>query len=584
MTGRISDTVFTASIPLPMCIVDSKGKITSASPRIGEVFLYDGIKGADVFALTGIKHEQLLIAAKEEELIIISRNEKTFKITPTFLKADNKALVLYFTDITETEKLKKKCEEEQPCFVLVNIDNYDELINSTDEDDQSALVSTIEKEIRAWGTRLDASTTKHKEHMFLIIAEKAMIEQESKNKFNVLDKVRTIETEADFPVTLSIGIGLGGKDPAQSDKYADEALDIALGRGGDQAVVKNGKKLYYYGGKTQTVEKGNKGKSRIIGHALARLIETSSKVLIMGHRNPDMDSFGAALGIYRLARPINKETYIIVNKHNEALELMYKTVKETGDYNIITNRKAGHLADAGTLVVVVDTHRPSITEFPELLEKVDRLAVIDHHRKAEEFIKNPTLAYTEPYASSTSELVTEILQYTIERKALTRLEAEALMAGIAVDTNRFSVKTGVRTFEAAAWLRRAGADMAEVKKYFQVNPDTFKSRAKCIAAAEYDENDMAFSICEGKNENAQIINSQVADELLTVRGIRASFVAGMNENGRTIVSARSIGDLNVQIIMERFNGGGHMNTAGAQMDLSPEQAIEEVKKILEKTK
>ena len=302
----------------------------------------------------------------------------------------------------------------------------------------------------------------------------------------------------------------------------------------------------------------------------------------MGHRDPDMDAFGAALGMYRLAKPRNKNTYIVVNKYNDALSVIYKAAETTGEYDIIKNARAKALADKDTLVIVVDTHRPSICECPELLLLGGNIAVIDHHRKGGEFIHNPTLAYAEPYASSASELVTEILQYTIERRFLKKIEAEALLAGMMVDTNRFSVKTGVRTFEAAAWLKRAGADIADVKRFFQGDKETFRLRAQGILAAEFSDNGGAYSICEGQNESAQIINSQIADELLTVRGVKASFVAGVNAHGQTVISARSIGDINVQTIMEAFGGGGHMNTAGAQLDITPEEAIEQIRKIAEK--
>lgn len=347
-------------------------------------------------------------------------------------------------------------------------------------------------------------------------------------------------------------------------------------------MVKVRDDLSYYGGKTQSVEKGNKGKSRIIGHALRGLIESASNVIIMGHRNPDMDCFGSALGIYRLAKETNRETYILVDKYNEGLDVMYHAAVETGEYTIIKSKKALSMVEDRTLVIVVDTHKPSMAECQELLEKADRVVVIDHHRMGSEVIENPTLTYMESYASSTAELVTEILQYTLERKMIQKMEANALLAGITVDTNRFSVKTGVRTFEAAAWLKLAGADTGEVKRLFQSNMDTFRVRANCIASAEIDQEGVAYSICDGYQVNAQIICSQVADELLTVRGVKASFVAGRNENGRTIVSARSIGDMNVQVIMEEFDGGGHLNTAGAQMNICPEEAIERIKEIMER--
>jgi c-di-AMP phosphodiesterase-like protein len=585
MSEKRSGRIFSEYMPLPMCKLDTRGKVLNASPGIDQVFLYDGIKGADIFALTGIKHEQFTEAAKNKKTLTIYRNEKTFRIVPAFVgKKEPAGIALYFMDVTDFEQAEKKYEEEKLCVIVVNVDNFDELLSGTGDDAQASLASEIDKTIRQWGSSMKASVTKYRDNMYIIMLQNKYLEEQIEKKFPILDQVREIETEVDFPVTLSIGCGKDCGSPTEAEDFAVEARDLALGRGGDQAIVKEGDKFYYYGGKTQTVEKSNKGKSRIIGHALTRLIENAENVLIMGHKNPDMDAFGAALGIYRLARPINKETYIIVNKYNEALAPIYKMVKETGDYSIITSRKALNIAKKETLVIIVDTHRAGITDCPEILEIAEKSAVIDHHRKAEDFIKNPTLVYIEPYASSTAELVTEILQYSRDKKSIVKIEAEALLAGISVDTNRFAVKTGVRTFEAAAWLRKSGADTTTVKRLFQTNLETFKTRANCMANADFLEEGIAISICEGRNVNAQIINSQVADELLTIKGIKASFVAGRNEEGRTVLSARSLGDINVQTIMEEFDGGGHLTTAGAQMDMEPREAIEKVKEILKKEK
>lgn len=365
-----------------------------------------------------------------------------------------------------------------------------------------------------------------------------------------------------------------------TEDYANAAMDLALGRGGDQAVIKRGSKIEYYGGKLQTVEKGNKGKSRVVAHALKQLIEQSKRVVIMGHTNPDMDCFGAALGIYRLCIMYGREAYIVLNEINDSLEAIYRQARETDTYNFINNKKAESITDKETLVVLVDTHRPSYAENANLFTLTDKVVVIDHHRRAEDCIENATLSYIESYASSAAELVSEIIQYAAPKKTLVKLEAEALLAGMTIDTNRFAVKTGVRTFEAAAWLRRAGADTTEVKRFFQTNLDAFKVRAKSIAAAEFHDNGIATSISEGCNEGAQVLNSQVADELLNIRGVRASFVAGRTETGKTVISARSLGELNVQVIMEKLGGGGHLTTAGAQVDCSPEEVISKVLDII----
>lgn len=582
MTEKKSNKLNTEAVPLPMCTVNGRGKVSSVNSHMEKVILYDGIMGADIFALTGIKYDQLVEASREGMPLSITRNKRNFRIATSFCGDDEGSLYIYFIDVTEQEHLAEKFKDEKTCIAAVDVDNFDELISSTEEDQQSSLILEVDKRIRSWASGLRASVTKCSGQMYLLIFSHRNLEQAEKSKFKVLDDVRAIETQADFPVTLSIGVGVDGADLNETDIYALQALDVAKGRGGDQAVVKVKDELSYYGGKTQSVEKGNKGKSRVIGYALRGLIESASNVIIIGHRNPDMDAFGSALGIYRLAKEQNNKTYIVVDEYNDALRSLYEKARDTGQYDIIKSKRALQMIEARTLVIVLDTHRPSITECPELLEKAARLVVIDHHRKGEDFIKNPTLAYTESYASSTAELVTEILEYTIDRRTLSKLEATALLAGITVDTNRFSVKTGVRTFEAAAWLKRAGADTAEVKRLFQTDRELFKIRADCIASAQVDDNGIAYSVFRGSNQNAQIINSQVADELLAIKGVRASFVAGCDQDGKTIVSARSIGNMNVQIIMEKFNGGGHLNTAGAQIDLPPEDAIKKVKEILER--
>lgn len=566
--------------PIPLCIIDANGKVSRTNEKIDEVFLYDGVGGADIFVLTGLKHQELVEAAEKGEPLMLSRNDKEFKIQASFIgNGDTASIALYFIDVTNYEKLKVLHNKEQICMAVVSVDNYDELTATAGENGQMLLATEIDKVIRAWGAKLEASITRHKEHMYFIVFKYKHYEALAENKFSILDEVRDIKTGADFPVTLSIGVGLFGKTPAETDQYANDALEIALGRGGDQVVVKNIGNLEYYGGKMQTVEKRNKGKSRVIAHALRQFINQSSKIIIMGHRNPDMDCFGAALGISRIAVTSKKEAYIVINGYNEALESIYQAAKETEDYNFITSEKALSLADEKTLVVLLDTHRPGLAECPELLTS-ERLVVIDHHRKAEDAVSGTILSYMEPYASSTCELVSEILQYLLEKKTISNMEADALLAGISIDTNRFSVKTGVRTFEAASWLRRNGADTASVKRYFQSNLETFQIRAKSIANAEFIEGGIAMSICQGRSPNAQIINSQVADELLTIQGIKASFVAGQNHVGQTVVSARSLGEVNVQLIMEKLGGGGHLNTAGAQVQESPEEILKKIQEII----
>ena len=576
------EKLLTSYVPLPMCIVNSQGKVVRASSHIGEVFIYEGIKDADFFALTGIKIEELYQSIETNKYLVIERNGKSFRLQISKNgDKDNSNLLVFFYDITNFESLKERYNDERICVAMINVDNYDELIASTAAEKRMSISTEVDRTIRQWAGKINGSINKIKDYEYIMYFENCHVEDMVKTKFSILDDIRAIETEADFPMSLSIGIGIGGKTPAMTEEYASAALDLALGRGGDQAVVKRVSKIEYYGGKLQTVEKGNKGKSRVVAHALKQLIEQSKRVLIMGHKYPDMDAFGAALGIYRICQLCNKDAHIIINEYNDALHAIYKQAKESENYSFINSDKALSIVDKETLVVVLDTHRISYVECSELLDETERIVVIDHHRRAEDYIENATLSYIESYASSTCELVTEILQYSNSKKSLIKLEAEGLLAGMTIDTNRFAVKTGVRTFEAAAWLRRSGADTTEVKRFFQTDIEAFRVRAKCIAAAEILDCGIAVSVCEGLNADAQIINSQVADELLNIKGIKATFVAGKNDKGNTVVSARSLGDVNVQVLMEKFGGGGHLTTAGAQVLDTPEEVIEKLKQILE---
>lgn len=578
--GRIEKLLAHYS-PIPMCIVNMNGKVTRASNKIDVVFKYDGITGRDIFELTRIKSSDVIKAAEEETYLYLDKNDKSFKIISSFVgEGDNASIMMQFIDITSYENLKELYNDDKTCIAVVNVDNFDELTASAGEDREMEISTEIDRLIRTWATKLGAAIARYRDHLYEMTFTHKSYEMLVKEKFSILDAAKEIETEADFPVTLSIGVGIGGKTIAESETYAEDALDLALGRGGDQAIVKNVRNFEYYGGKSQSVEKSNKGKSRIIAHALKLLMSQSSKIFIMGHRNPDMDSFGAALGLSRVAESVGKETYIVLGHYNDALTAIAEEAKATGDYEFVSAEKAINLTDENSLVVVVDTHRPMLVESNALVEKVGRTVVIDHHRKTEDAFPDLLLSYMESYASSASELVTEIIQYACEKRTLNSMEANALLAGIMVDTNRFAVKAGVRTFEAASWLRRAGADLEHVRRYFQADTESFKVRALCIANAQFFDGGIAMSICPGQNPNSQILNSQVADELLTIKGIKASFVAGQNECGRTVVSARSLGDINVQVIMEKFGGGGHLNTAGAQVDDTPEEILIKIREAV----
>lgn len=569
-----------ALVPLPMLVISENGKVLSANEHIGDVFLYEGIEGGDIFALTGIKSAELFEAAEKEAHPIVKRNDKVFKIIAYRNEDAPETLTILFTDVTVLEELKERYNNEKPCIAKIEIDNYDELIERNGKRSEMDLATAIDKIIRSWAASLNGSFGRVKANKYMIWFTQGEVEREKFLKFELLDEVRSLETSADFPASLSIGIGIGGKNLHMTEEYADTALDLALGRGGDQAVVKRISRIDYYGGKLQTVEKSNKGKSRIVGHALQQLIIQSKKIFIMGHKNTDVDAFGAALGITRLCMENDKEPYIVIEDPNESLEIMLEQAEAKELYHFIGSDKAVELCDKDSLVVVVDTHIPELTQCPEILDISGRIVVIDHHRKMENWIDNPTLNYMEAYASSTCELVTEILQYMIKKKVMEKLEAEALLAGITVDTNNFSIKAGVRTFEAAAWLRRQGADPTEVKRFFQEDIENLILKSRALAYAEILDCGIAITHFQEMRGDAQLMCAQIADTLLTVKGVKASFAVGRDDDRRTVISARSLGEVNVQVIMEKLGGGGHLTTAAAQVDIP---ITEVINKIIDET-
>lgn len=567
-------------VPMPVCVVNQNGKVVRSNERIEDVFIYDELIGYDFFQLSGIKLDELVELADKGEFREIERNDREFKLYAARDKDEKDGnIFVIFNEVTAYAELKGKYEAEKICVARINIDNYDDLISNTDPSMRMTISSQVDKEIREWSARIKGSIVTMRAGQYIMYFQHKHLKGMTGSKFEILDSVRDIETQTDFPISLSIGVGINGPTLGETRNYADAALDLALGRGGDQAVLRDGNKIRYFGGRMMSVEKGNKGKSRVVAHALKRLIEQSERVLIMAHKNADMDAFGSELGMARICQIYGTNAYIVIDKINDSLSTLYNLAKDAGIYNFIGQEKAQSIMTPESLIVLLDTHRPNYSECSDILEMTERIAVIDHHRRAADGVSNPTLSYIESYASSTAELVTEILQYLGAKKALSKLEAEALLAGMTVDTNRFAVKTGGRTFEAAAWLKRAGADTAEVKRFFQSSIEEFKIRAKAVADAEIGSDGIAISICGGENSEAQIVNSQVADELLNVKGVKASFVAGYNVEGELLVSARSLGEVNVQIIMEELGGGGHLTTAGAQVEGEPAEVLERVREM-----
>ncbi|MBQ1422697.1 MAG: DHH family phosphoesterase [Firmicutes bacterium] len=573
-----------SGFPLPELTIDAQGKVTSANVHIGEVFIYEGILGTDIFALTGFKGAEFRENAETGRYVHLERNYKSFRIYSYRMDPEKEEWTLLFRDDTSLEELKTKYNSERPCMAKIQIDNYDELIEAVRDAGGSDLSARIDRIVRDWAEDMKASVSRVKNNRYNIWLTQKYMDGERFRKFDLLDEVRKLETNADFPASLSIGVGAGGEDLEETEGYADAALQLALGRGGDQAVIKRINDISYFGGKLQTVEKSNKGKSRIVGHALTQLILQAPKIFIMGHVHSDMDSFGATLGIARLCMVNGKKPYIVIEDPNESLETVFNLAKDTEKYGFINCDKATDLCTEDSLVIVVDTHKKDIVQCPELLGISRKVVVIDHHRKADKGIEDPELIYMESYASSACEMVTEILQFMLQKKKqVEKIEAEALMAGIMVDSSFFSVRAGVRTFEAAAWLRRQGADPTEVKRFFQEDWENVKIKSKALLDADILNHGIAMASLPGERGDAQLLCAQLADRLLSLKGVRASFACGRDSEQRTVISARSLGAVNVQVIMEKLGGGGHLTNAAAQVSIPVEEALEKIRILTEET-
>ena len=468
---------------------------------------------------------------------------------------------MYFIDETKYNELFDSYNKSKSCIGVAMIDNYDELVQRILPERKIELLAKIEKEIIEWITATGGLIIKTERDYFVFIFEQQHLTEFEKEKFNILDKIKTIEVDSKLPITLSIAVSNEGKNSYEKYKSALSAMEIVLGRGGDQAVVKKEGKFKFYGGKTLEVVK-----ARTIAHSISTAISESENVIVMGHKNIDIDAFGSALGMYRLSKTLEKDCYIVSEPKGKSLGKFLEVLKEE-DYKdaIISESEAIDLIKANSLLIIVDTHKTSYVEFPELLDKVERKIVIDHHRKAPDCIENALVSFHEVYASSTAELVTEIVQYAQDNVELKLLEAESLYGGIMVDTKDFTFKTGVRTFEAAAYLRKYGVDIIRVKKWFQADLESYNIISNIVRNVEIHNDTIAISIFEDENEDSNLIIAKAADELLTISDITASFVMAKVQD-KVYISGRSIGDINVQLILEKLGGGGHITLAGAQLE------------------
>ena len=478
-------------------------------------------------------------------------------------------IAVYLFDETALHIALKEVDDQSLAVGMIYLDNYDEALESVEEVRRSLLVALIERKINKYISAIDGIAKKLEKDKYLIILRKKAVAELKENRFDLLEEVKTVNIGNEMAVTSSIGIGLDGLTYAQNYEFARNAIDLALGRGGDQAVIKTPESITYYGGKSQQVEKNTRVKARVKAHALREIITAKDRVIVMGHRIADVDSFGAAVGIYRIAQALERKAHIVLNDVTTSVQPLVDLFENNPEYDedmILTSQEAIDLAGNNTVLVVVDVNKPSITECPELLKVCKSVVVLDHHRQGTETIENATLSYVEPYASSACEMVSEILQYTYDNIKIRSEEADCMFSGIMIDTNNFMSKTGVRTFEAAAFLRRNGADVTRVRKLFREDATEYKAKADAVSQADIYRQHFAISICNGDDlYSPTIVGAQAANELLNIRGIKASFVL-TDYQGKIYVSARSIDEVNVQIIMERMGGGGHMTMAGCQMD------------------
>ena len=491
--------------------------------------------------------------------------------------------VIYLFDETQLTRYRIENQEMQMVPALVYIDNYDEVLDTVEEVKKSLLVALVDRKVTKFFASIDGLVKKTENDKYFVVFQHKYLEKMEEEKFSLLEDVKSIKVGNEMSVTLSMGIGYVGNDYTKNYEYSRMAIDLALGRGGDQVVVKTRDKISYFGGSNRQVDKSTRVKARVKALALREIMITRDKFFVMGHKIADIDSFGAAIGIYCAARQLGKKAQIVIDEVNTTLRPLKECFTPENGYPddmFIQSQLALDEIDSHTALIVVDTNRPSYTECPNLLNRAKAIVVFDHHRQCEDVVKNAVLSYTEPYASSTCEMIAEVLQYFDEDIKLSTQEADAIYAGILIDTNNFVSKTGVRTFEAAAYLRRCGAEVTRVRKMLRNDMDAYKARAEAVRHAEVFHNMFAISVCPADNiESPTVACAQAANELLNIIGIKASFVL-TEYHDRIYISARSIDEINVQLVMERLGGGGHMNSAGAQLTGC---TLEDAKRTIENT-
>jgi len=546
--------------PFPLIILETDGNVIWRSSKFNKEFANVGInKYIDDITKeikTDIDNNNIPTVDKEVQI-----EEKTYHIIGDYIKIKQKdrkktnkyMTILYFVDITEQKLLFQKYNDSKSCIGIIMIDNYDEIVQRIATEERPQVMAVIEKKLYEWASKTQGIIIKTERDTFIYVFEQKYLEEMQNEKFSILDEIKEIKTKEKIQITLSIAISNQGETNYEKYQQAQDAMDIALGRGGDQAVIKSEGKYNFFGGRAQELEKRTRVKARVVAHALEELIKDSENVMIMGHLNGDIDSVGSSLGLYRFAKNLNKDAYIINTTIGLALESFIEELEKKEEYknNIIDKNEALAKITPDTLLIITDTHKKSYIEIPELLEETEKIVIIDHHRRSTDYIENAMLSFHEAYASSASELVTEIIEYGTNDIELEPIEAEALYAGIMMDTKNFTFKTGVRTFEAAAYLRKYGIDIIRVKKWFQSDLESYNVIADIVKKAEVINESIGISEYEEVDKNANLICAKAADELLTISNITASFVIG-NLGDKICISGRSIGDINVQIILEKL--------------------------------
>jgi len=590
---------------VPMAVIDMDGHLLWSNDEFAEVAEIDRAARQPIFQIFGALDAGILPSDEQDTELHILHGNKNYiaqfrRVMASDLREDvywsyladfrengrqTSLITMYLWDETENVYLKKQLADEKLVVALLYIDNYEEVLESVDEVRRSMLTALIDRKINKCMQSIDAIIKKLEKDKYICVFKSKYLAQLRSTRFPILDEVRAVNIGNELPVTISLGLSADTDNFAKGYAQARAAIDLALGRGGDQAVMKDGENTYYYGGKSVSIEKNTRVKARVKAHAFRELVEGKDELLVMGHSIADVDSLGAAIGVYRIAKTLNKKAHIVINEVTTSLRPMMNRFLNNPDYEedlFVNSAEAGTLLNNNTILVMVDVNRASYTEAPELVERAESLVILDHHRLTGETPENAVLSYIEPFASSACEMVAEILQYVSDSLKIKPVEADAMYAGIMIDTNNFLTKTGVRTFEAAAFLRRNGADVTRIRKMFRTESKEFMVKAQAVSSAEVYKEYYAFAFLNPEGiVSPTVLSAQVANDLMNIAGLKASFVL-TEFNGKIYISARSIDEYNVQVVMEKLGGGGHMSVAGAQLtDCEIPEAVERIKAVID---